>query len=672
MTKRLQPVSLALGMALAFAPPLHAQSAPDIENPRSFRLVPLNPPPAPQVGSVQSTPADAREVSLEMTIDFLDRSIYNPATRSYDRVKVRGYKDSLTPDAPDQPLVAPTIDMVPGQTLRVKLNNILPKDPSCDTPHDDINIPHCFNGTNLHTHGLWINPAGNSDNVLISIRPGVPFEYEYNIPQDHAAGTFWYHPHLHGSTALQVGSGMAGAIIIRDDRIPSFLPGGGVDRPGDLDRLLVGANGAALPDRVLVLQQIQYACRYPDGPNKGEIQQTTDGAYFCGQNQVGGIEGYDQFGPGTWGPSGRYTSVNGQVLGNLAPARVGVPERWRMIHAGVRETINFEIRHKTTDAVATDLAQADTESWIEANCGAPVDYTVVAQDGLTMSEAQVRNQAVLQPGYRVDALVTFAEPGEYCVVDGHAPAGGAVDGTAPSRRLLGTVTATGTAQPEAATTAWLVNWLKTAAGRVYPSDVAARVRADLDDGFKLSGFVWHPDVGDDELTGTQTLVFNIDTSASPPSFEIDGEPYAPDIVPRKLMLDGVDEWTLQSDLAGHPFHIHVNPFQVVEILDAGGNDVSGIGATDDGDPQYAGLKGVWKDTLFVKNDDGKKYTVVVRTRYERYIGKFVLHCHILDHEDQGMMQNVEIYMPDGQGGIVESHGGAGLLGGHGGHGQSQP
>jgi FtsP/CotA-like multicopper oxidase with cupredoxin domain len=32
----------------------------------------------------------------------------------------------------------------------------------------------------------------------------------------------------------------------------------------------------------------------------------------------------------------------------------------------------------------------------------------------------------------------------------------------------------------------------------------------------------------------------------------------------------------------------------------------------------------------------------LRTRYEDFKGKFVLHCHILDHEDQGMMQAVEI------------------------------
>ena len=54
--------------------------------------------------------------------------------------------------------------------------------------------------------------------------------------------------------------------------------------------------------------------------------------------------------------------------------------------------------------------------------------------------------------------------------------------------------------------------------------------------------------------------------------------------------------------------------------------------------QYKDMKGLWRDTVFV----GPQYRVVMRTRYEKYIGEFVLHCHILDHEDQGMMQNVKI------------------------------
>lgn len=61
---------------------------------------------------------------------------------------------------------------------------------------------------------------------------------------------------------------------------------------------------------------------------------------------------------------------------------------------------------------------------------------------------------------------------------------------------------------------------------------------------------------------------------------------------------------------------------------------------EQGDPQYIDLKGGWKDTLFVKQG----YKVYRRTRYERYIGEYVLHCHILDHEDKGMMQRVNVYL----------------------------
>jgi L-ascorbate oxidase len=67
------------------------------------------------------------------------------------------------------------------------------------------------------------------------------------------------------------------------------------------------------------------------------------------------------------------------------------------------------------------------------------------------------------------------------------------------------------------------------------------------------------------------------------------------------------------------------------------------------DPEYLNLKGMWKDTLFVKQG----YRVYVRSRYERYIGDFVLHCHILDHEDQGMMENVRVSLT----GAASSHGG---------------
>lgn len=50
---------------------------------------------------------------------------------------------------------------------------------------------------------------------------------------------------------------------------------------------------------------------------------------------------------------------------------------------------------------------------------------------------------------------------------------------------------------------------------------------------------------------------------------------------------------------------------------------------------------VFRDTVIVENN----YQVHIRTRYDRYIGEFVIHCHILDHEDSGMMLNIAI-VPD--------------------------
>lgn len=105
---------------------------------------------------------------------------------------------------------------------------------------------------------------------------------------------------------------------------------------------------------------------------------------------------------------------------------------------------------------------------------------------------------------------------------------------------------------------------------------------------------------------------------------------------------------LTSTFVNHPFHTHVNPFQIIDILkkDGGGNWVSIYEENDyrkcvegeKGDPQYCDQQFVFRDTLLVKQG----YRVITRSRYKRYIGDFVLHCHILDHEDQGMMENIRI------------------------------
>ncbi|MEP7006890.1 MAG: multicopper oxidase domain-containing protein, partial [Sphingomonas bacterium] len=627
----------------AWSGPALAQTADrEIGNPR-------------ELGAKPGRPPLPHERILDLNIVYTDGQIFNPATGRYDKVRLRSY-DGTDVD-PKVPYVSPTIEVRPGDTIRVNLNNKLPLDPTClpgkmaepmeDMPHD--NAPHCFNGTNLHTHGLWVNPAGNGDNVLLSINPGVAFEYEYNIPSDHPSGTFWYHTHRHGSTALQVSSGMAGALIVRGSRLPT------PDEHGDVDTLLNG-----FKERVLVFQQIQYACREPAEPGKlGPIKRNANGTYRCDPGDVGGVESYDGF--GGWGKSGRYTSLNGVVLPTFKAVQ-GQIERWRMIHAGVRDTISLKLVKLAPKAqLASILSPAQERNFLDHSCtGATLAYEVVAADGITTGAAQQKQVTVFQPGYRFDALMTFPEAGRYCVIDASSPGVGSVNGDTPGPQLLGIVEVAA-GKPVGDVGAYVRDALIANANQIMPPAVRPTVVADLQAGLKLTSFTPHEDIKAGDVTGHQDLTFFIKSRDSTHTdFMVSNtlnpdqaQPYDPKRIDRKLYLGDVDEWTLTSQAGGHPFHIHINPFQVVSIIAPDGTDVSAPDAIDKDskgvvDPQYPGLKGVWKDTLWVKSLTGGPagvYKVTVRTRYERYIGEFVLHCHILDHEDRGMMQNVSIMVP---------------------------
>ena len=93
---------------------------------------------------------------------------------------------------------------------------------------------------------------------------------------------------------------------------------------------------------------------------------------------------------------------------------------------------------------------------------------------------------------------------------------------------------------------------------------------------------------------------------------------------RTLKLGAVEEWTVGVEPDSlerfHPFHIHVNSFQVTR------------------DDPFGNPEVIWRDTLGLTTRGPRK----IRMRYEDFHGKFVLHCHILNHEDRGMMQAVEI------------------------------
>ncbi|PBC94146.1 Multicopper oxidase with three cupredoxin domains (includes cell division protein FtsP and spore coat protein CotA) [Streptomyces sp. OV198] len=98
----------------------------------------------------------------------------------------------------------PTLRIRPGDKLDLAMKNTLNED------------------TNLHLHGLHVSPSGNADNIFIHIHPGETFHYSYQFPTTLRAGTYWYHPHPHLTSAPQVAGGMSGILIV--DGLQQYLP----------------------------------------------------------------------------------------------------------------------------------------------------------------------------------------------------------------------------------------------------------------------------------------------------------------------------------------------------------------------------------------------------------------------------------------------------------------
>lgn len=106
----------------------------------------------------------------------------------------------------------PTIRVSPGSRLVVELENCLQGILNSSSPRNAL---RWANGTSLHVHGMHVSPE--EDDVFSIVRPGESKIYSYEVPRDHPCGTYFYHAHLHGSSILQVGGGMSGALIVSKD-----------------------------------------------------------------------------------------------------------------------------------------------------------------------------------------------------------------------------------------------------------------------------------------------------------------------------------------------------------------------------------------------------------------------------------------------------------------------
>jgi len=579
-------------------------------------------------------PAETPSVlAFKLETAMVRGSFWNPWTQKNDPVELRSFRGEGMKDGD---FVGRSIRVKPGDTLRIRLDNKLP---ACTK--EELALGPCRNDTNLHTHGLWVSPSGNSDNVMISIPPGEGFDYEFHIPQDHPAGTFWYHPHRHGSGMYQIASGMVGALIVEGNRLPTR------DRPGDLDVLLKDDRGRAFAEQVLVFENIPYACSF-EKDGYARMARNSEGKRIihalCEPGEVGRVDRFAQFvQPPDAAPAFRYFPINGRVQPLLRGSVAGRFERWRIVHSGFHGLLRLGLRKLASDAPElANMPGAEQPQWMERYCtGAALPVWQIAHDGLTRSQIRRTEEAAVIPGGRLDLLTRFPEPGRYCLIEA-APQ--QVRGLSP--QVLALIEVGGHPARIADDEAELRRQLVRAAGRVLSGKQRAAVRkrviADLQNGLRLDSFVPHHTIAASELTGKQTAEFRTEGVERDGQFFIDDRKFDHDRIDRRLPLGGVEEWRIHVPAKGgaHVFHIHVNPFQIVSAVNEKGEDVTDS-ASPGFNPMLAGLSGQWMDTVLLEPG----MTVVMRTRYERFAGDIMLHCHLVAHSDLGMMQHVRIYAP---------------------------
>ena len=630
-------------------------------------------------------------------------TINNPDPKSAyggeDPVELRSYGGCHT---------GPAIEVQPGNTLHVDLKNSLSKDdPSCLNPSPaNLNLPPgvgCFNTVNLHTHGLHVSPAGNSDNVLLNIAPQTSFPYEINIPTDHPSGTFWYHAHRHGSTATQVASGASGVLVIRGNRAYHAPTSDDPHPVADIDTILHTANGVPTPEKLFVFQQIPYACFNNDPNVKGGPWQqifTTNGLYTANSPSTGGnspanspwicpkptpgnyasvgvVENFNlqMFSASIWDTNGRFTSINGVVQPTITvPA--GEIQRWRFVHAGIHDTINLQVVRASNAPKLAALAansallgnrleqKAMVQTLCVANPSTLIPQFELATDGLTRTHIEKIGVAgdvpsnYLQPGYRSDILVAFPEDGDYCLLDQAAP---------PTQRFN---PSTGQGGGSGPTVPQLLAYVHVRGGKAVKGDLQAYIQTSLAQanpqlpvavrtGLQQGNLTpWAPftelPTPTNPSAAPQKAHFTITGGTSGPLFQVNGQSYDPSVVNITRQVNTTDDWVLSADGEPHIFHIHVNPFEIMDITykDQSGQQVSifdkdghcrkDLSKDEQGlSNQYCSMYHTFRDTVFVEPG----FQVHTRTHYDRYIGEFVIHCHILDHEDAGMMLNIQI-VPD--------------------------
>eukprot|EP00656_Telonema_subtile_P050367 TRINITY_DN6501_c0_g2_i1.p1 TRINITY_DN6501_c0_g2~~TRINITY_DN6501_c0_g2_i1.p1 ORF type:complete len:562 (+),score=67.34 TRINITY_DN6501_c0_g2_i1:125-1810(+) len=511
---------------------------------------------------------------------------------------------NLTTRAYNQSLPGPPIRVRAGDTVHLTLINALGDDEPTDLPSPSEAVPvycdpsNCTtlytpyvapNSTNIHTHGLHTSPLRPGDDVLNTlVPPQQQCTYTYQIPKDHMAGTFWYHPHHEGNTAIQTAGGAAGILIVEDEEdrgVPSQV----LDMPEILAVIQTVPKSALLGlkaysgDRLIVIKNPPVVLQLSDNN-----QYTTNTSAGFDPELIDNVALLD----------GRYQPELSVTAGKWY--------RMRFVHAGPAFFLDLSL--------PADQSNDDDHP----RC----TMQVLAKDGVYLKHApREHRRVVLPPGGRADVALMCKGHGSVRLSSGETVgSSGSFNGDMLWSPRIATLRVHSDDSSE-----------KTPEMKPFsvprPNYLRDLIGAHVDEASFVLNFTNAAVVSSGGVSGLQQLryPYNADTGAT---CLFNGQVFNRSRPVGQLQLGAVYEWTAVG-VEGHPLHVHVNPMQVVAM--------STVNASTQCDQEYGyTCIGDFVDTLQVPQPTGHAQAKV-RFSTTDFVGPQVLHCHYLVHEDLGCL-----------------------------------
>jgi FtsP/CotA-like multicopper oxidase with cupredoxin domain len=580
---------------------------------------------------------------------------------------------------------APTLQVYPGETLIVHMNDALTGltirdyyDPAYTAKGARIPIyPAQLTSSpvNLHVHGLHVSPKGNADNVLVDIQAGMSNTYTYHVPADMPQGAYWYHSHLHTLTTAQTYLGLAGILAI--GRVDGNLPA--VTRNHIPIRNMVLQYNIVF-DRAGGLAQINFP-HWPEFLNTETPptgNQLAEGTYepslapvnfadakkgtqyftswYAGKLSIENMRGRFAYMPSNLQ---RFTPASGSTA-QAIPANPSLPDRERDVQFTVNGQFEPVVKSKAGQTEIwvleniSDIAYMQVEL-TETATGRHPKIAIVGQDGNPYPAVHYPpfangTKIVIAPASRYAIAVTMPAKGDL-VLSLPPIVGNAKPFTTPG--IL--YTSNGTPHPPASLGTITVS--PSAASYYdgfFPFPAQELVRATTSGGQgkttafvagqKLGAFTSFVDVSRVKPDVTRKLLINggflndkannQDPKAFTYAFDGKAFPNVPLIQPR---LNSVEEWDfVNHNNDAHPIHIHVNDFQVTHTHDPNSGLTTGIDMWGEDNVNVPAPKLGPNESVI---DAG---TLSLRTKFQEFTGVYVIHCHRLNHEDNGLMALVSV------------------------------